>query len=77
MALPKPEGKLVFEGVSGGPPDLRKFTVHNLGFTLEAGQVLGITGPSAAGKSTLARLAVLKRRFDPEGLFSHAKPVTG
>ncbi len=58
MALPKPEGKLVFEGVSGGPPDLRKFTVHNLGFTLEAGQVLGITGPSAAGKSTLARLAV-------------------
>ncbi|WP_442771170.1 type I secretion system permease/ATPase [Zoogloea ramigera] len=58
MALPKPEGKLVFDGVSGGPPDLRKFTVSNLSFTLEAGQVLGITGPSAAGKSTLARLAV-------------------
>lgn len=58
MALPKPEGKLVFETVSGGPPDLRKFTVSNLSFTLEAGHVLGITGPSAAGKSTLARLAV-------------------
>ncbi|WP_374247341.1 type I secretion system permease/ATPase [Zoogloea sp.] len=58
MALPRPEGKLVFESVSGGPPDLRKFTVSNLSFTLEAGQVLGITGPSAAGKSTLARLAV-------------------
>lgn len=58
MLLPKPEGKLVFEGVSGGPPDLRKFTVQNLSFSLEAGSVLGITGPSAAGKSTLARLAV-------------------
>ncbi|WP_300439367.1 type I secretion system permease/ATPase [Zoogloea sp.] len=58
MLLPKPEGKLVFEGVSGGPPDLRKFTVQNLSFSLDAGSVLGITGPSAAGKSTLARLAV-------------------
>ncbi len=58
MALPKPEGKLVFEAVSGGPPELRKFTVSNLSFTLDAGHVLGITGPSAAGKSTLARLAV-------------------
>ena len=58
MLLPKPEGKLVFEGVSGGPPDLRKLTVQNLSFSLEAGSVLGITGPSAAGKSTLARLAV-------------------
>lgn len=58
MLLPKPEGKLVFEGVSGGPPDLRKFTVQNLSFSLNAGSVLGITGPSAAGKSTLARLAV-------------------
>lgn len=58
MPLPKPEGKLVFEGVSGGPPDLRKFTVQGLSFSLEPGVVLGITGPSAAGKSTLARLAV-------------------
>ena len=58
MPLPKPEGKLVFEGVSGGPPDLRKFTVQGLSFSLEPGVVLGITGPSAAGKSTLARLTV-------------------
>jgi len=58
MPLPKPEGKLVFEGVSGGPPDLRKITVQGLSFSLEPGVVLGITGPSAAGKSTLARLAV-------------------
>ncbi len=37
---------------------MRKFTVQNLSFSLNAGSVLGITGPSAAGKSTLARLAV-------------------
>lgn len=32
---------------------------------------------AAYGRPTLDRLAALKRRFDPEGLFTHAKPVTG
>lgn len=32
---------------------------------------------AAYGRATLARLAELKQRFDPEGLFSHTKPVTG
>lgn len=58
MPLPAPSGRLVFEGVAGGPPDARKATVRDLSFTLEAGTCLGITGPSAAGKSSLVRLAV-------------------
>jgi PrtD family type I secretion system ABC transporter len=58
MPLPVPLGALSFETVSAGPPDARKLTVHNLKFDLSAGACLGITGPSAAGKSTLARLAV-------------------
>lgn len=58
MPLPAPSGRLVFEGVAGGPPDARKATVRDLTFTLEAGTCLGITGPSAAGKSSLVRLAV-------------------
>jgi PrtD family type I secretion system ABC transporter len=58
MALPTPRGKLSFDGVSAGPPDARKLTVKDLSFVLEPGTCLGITGPSAAGKSTLARLAV-------------------
>ncbi|MBT9455528.1 MAG: type I secretion system permease/ATPase [Burkholderiaceae bacterium] len=58
MPLPKPAGLLLFDGVSGGPPEARRLTVQDLRFKLEAGKCLGITGPSAAGKSTLARLAV-------------------
>lgn len=58
MPLPAPEGTLVFEGVAGGPPDARKPTLRDASFKLEAGSCLGITGPSAAGKSTIARLAV-------------------
>ena len=58
MPLPVPQGALSFEAVSAGPPDARKLTVQNLAFELPAGCCLGITGPSAAGKSTLARLAV-------------------
>lgn len=58
MLLPKPTGALVFDKVSAGPPELRKLTVQDLQFSLAPGTCLGITGPSAAGKSTLARLAV-------------------
>jgi PrtD family type I secretion system ABC transporter len=58
MALPAPKGRLVFDKVSAAPPESRKLTVQDLSFALEPGTCLGITGPSAAGKSTLARLAV-------------------
>jgi len=58
MPLPPPTGQLVFEAVATAPPDTRKLTVQDLDFTLQAGTCLGITGPSAAGKSTVARLAV-------------------
>jgi PrtD family type I secretion system ABC transporter len=58
MPLPTPQGRLEFDNVSAGPPEARVITVHNLGFKLEPGVCLGITGPSAAGKSTLARLAI-------------------
>lgn len=58
MPLPPPTGKLVFEAVSGGPPQSGRITLQNVQFSLTPGTCLGITGPSAAGKSTLARLAV-------------------
>jgi PrtD family type I secretion system ABC transporter len=58
MPLPAPSGEITFDSVSAGPPDARKLTVQGLKFELKAGTCLGVTGPSAAGKSSLVRLAV-------------------
>lgn len=40
------------------PPGHEKAVIKGISFTLEPGEVLGVVGPSAAGKSTLARLLV-------------------
>jgi PrtD family type I secretion system ABC transporter len=56
MALPTPDGKLSVEGVSYVPPGAAAPTLRGVSFVLAAGEVLGVVGPSAAGKSTLARL---------------------
>ena len=55
MALPAPEGRVTSEGVffhpSGGNAILK-----NINFALQPRESLGIIGPSAAGKSTLAKI---------------------
>ncbi len=56
MELPRPEGELEVERVSYVPPGADAPTLRGVSFSLEPGEVLGIIGPSAAGKSTLARL---------------------
>src|SRR5947207_7444280 len=58
MALPAPKSNLVVENVVGTPPGLQRLVVQDVSFTLKAGQGLGIIGPSASGKSSLARLIV-------------------
>ncbi|WP_159692300.1 type I secretion system permease/ATPase [Cognatazoarcus halotolerans] len=58
MALPPPSGRLVFENVFAAPPGVKKPVLAAISFDIQPGTTVGLTGPSAAGKSTLARLIV-------------------
>jgi PrtD family type I secretion system ABC transporter len=58
MPLPAPSGALSLENVIALPPGGQKPVINNISVELKAGVCLGITGPSAAGKSSLARLMV-------------------
>ncbi|MET0558201.1 MAG: type I secretion system permease/ATPase [Solirubrobacterales bacterium] len=55
MALPAPRAQLQLTGVTVVPPDQQRPSLRNVSFKLEPGQALGVIGPSASGKSTLAR----------------------
>ncbi len=54
--LPRPKALLALESVTAVPPGAETATLRGAGFTLQPGQALGIIGPSASGKSTLARV---------------------
>lgn len=56
VSIPRPEGRLTVEGMSFRAPGSEKPILVNISFNLCAGEALAILGPSAAGKSTLARL---------------------
>lgn len=56
VSLPCPKGVLTAEGVSFREPGAERLIVLNVAFSLAPGEALAIIGPSAAGKSTLARL---------------------
>ncbi|MDD2500278.1 MAG: type I secretion system permease/ATPase [Geobacter sp.] len=58
MELPPPSGQITLEKVSFGIRATNKIIIKEMNFGLAAGESLGIIGPSAAGKSTLARLLV-------------------
>lgn len=58
MALPPPKGLLSVEGVVAGAPGSTAAIIRGVSFVVPAGQVVAIVGPSASGKTTLARLMV-------------------
>ncbi len=55
MPLPQIHGNLSVESLTVRAPDSQSLILRNASFALEAGTVLAIVGPSAAGKSTLCR----------------------
>jgi PrtD family type I secretion system ABC transporter len=56
--LPAPTQTMAVEGVSVAPPGTPRVVVQDVSFTLEAGQGVGVIGPSASGKSSLVRAIV-------------------
>jgi ATP-binding cassette subfamily C protein len=58
MQLQPPTSKLAIENISIVPPGEQKVVVADVTFALEAGNGLGIIGPTASGKSSLVRTLV-------------------
>ena len=58
MPLPAPKGMLTVEGLMAGAPGQQVPIVRGVQFALSPGEVLAVVGPSASGKTTLARLLV-------------------
>lgn len=58
LRLPAPRSSLIVEDVSAVVPGQHKLVVQNVNFALQPGNALGIIGPSASGKTSLARLIV-------------------
>ena len=58
LELPVPKGQLSAEGLAGGPPGAQRLTFAEVNFTMKAGSALGVIGPSASGKSSLARALI-------------------
>lgn len=55
MPLPAPEGNLGVQSMVVVPPGSQSTALNGVGFALAKGEMLAVVGPSAAGKSTLAR----------------------
>jgi ATP-binding cassette subfamily C exporter for protease/lipase len=58
MALPAPQGQLQVENLTASAPGSPVPILKGLNFALQPGEVLAVVGPSASGKTTLARLLV-------------------
>ncbi|MEJ2229442.1 MAG: type I secretion system permease/ATPase, partial [Alphaproteobacteria bacterium] len=58
MSLPRPQRDLAVEKLHVAAPGGERALIQDIAFTLKAGDGLGVIGPSASGKSTLARALV-------------------
>lgn len=84
MALPAPKGLLLVENVVTAAPGSQTPILKGVAFALKPGEVLAVVGPSASGKTTLARLLVGlwpaasgKVRLDGADIFTWDKTELG
>lgn len=55
VSLPLPSGDLVLRELTSGPPGSNMATIAGVSLELKPGQAVAVIGPSAAGKSSLAK----------------------
>lgn len=74
--LPAGRGTLQADVQAFHYPETREPTLKNIAFTLSPGQMLGLCGPTGAGKSSV--LALIQRHFDPDSgeIRFHDRPLT-
>ncbi len=84
MSLPAPAGRLLVENVVAAAPGSTAPIIRGVSFALQPGETLMMIGPSAAGKTTLARLlmgiwpaASGKVRLDGADLYAWNKDELG
>lgn len=58
MSLPPPKGLLSVEAVTAAAPNSNVPIIRGASFVVPAGKAVAVVGPSASGKTTLARLIV-------------------
>ncbi|WP_298051662.1 type I secretion system permease/ATPase [uncultured Paenalcaligenes sp.] len=58
LSLPAPKGHVLVENLIAGAPGQPAPILRGVSFEAQPGEVVGVIGPSASGKSTLARLLV-------------------
>jgi ATP-binding cassette subfamily C exporter for protease/lipase len=84
LSLPKPKGSLSAENVYVTPPSGQLSVLKGINFSISPGETVGIIGPSASGKSSLARAMVGiwqcqigKMRLDGADIFLWPKDEVG
>lgn len=58
LSLPEPKGHLGIENCTVGPPGTQFVVLRYINFEVTPGEAVAIIGPTASGKSTLAKLIV-------------------
>lgn len=84
MQLPAPMGEVLLESAVVVPPGAQQPSLRGISMLIQKGDVVGIIGPSAAGKSSLARvilglwpLAAGKARLDKADIYQWDKHDLG